>query len=75
MQTYSIEILNPKAIKLLEDLADLKLITFRNSKKKIVEPNNLQKLLLRAPTWTDEAYEEYLQNRQDLNKIGNAFTS
>ena len=29
METYSIEILNPKAMKLLQDLADLELIAIR----------------------------------------------
>lgn len=29
METYSVQILNPKAIRLLQDLADLELITIR----------------------------------------------
>ena len=29
MRTYSVDILNPKAVRLLEDLADLKLISLR----------------------------------------------
>ncbi|GAB3557865.1 hypothetical protein [Spirosoma fluminis] len=29
METYSVEILNPKATKLLQDLADLELITIK----------------------------------------------
>lgn len=29
METYSVQILNPKAIRLLQDLADLELITLR----------------------------------------------
>lgn len=29
METYSVEILNPKAVRLLEDLADLELITLK----------------------------------------------
>lgn len=33
MKTYQIDILNPKAAKLLEDLAALKLITIKETKK------------------------------------------
>ena len=33
MKTYQIDILNPKATKLLKELADLKLITIRETKK------------------------------------------
>lgn len=32
MQTYSVEILNPKAFKLLKDLADLELISIKKEK-------------------------------------------
>ncbi len=31
MKTYQIDILNPKAVKLLQDLADLDLISFRKT--------------------------------------------
>ena len=31
MKTYQIDILNPKAIKLLQDLADLELISFKQT--------------------------------------------
>lgn len=33
MKTYQIDILNPKAARLLQDLADLKLITIKETKK------------------------------------------
>lgn len=33
MKTYQIDLLNPKAAKLLQDLADLKLISIRETKK------------------------------------------
>ena len=33
MKTYQIDILNPKAAKLLQDLADLKLISIKESNK------------------------------------------
>jgi len=33
MKTYQIDLLNPKAARLLQDLADLKLISIRETKK------------------------------------------
>ncbi|MCI4444024.1 MAG: hypothetical protein JHC39_11045 [Lentimicrobium sp.] len=33
MKTYQIDLLNPKAAKLLQDLADLKLISIKETKK------------------------------------------
>jgi len=33
MKTFEIEVLNPKAVKLLKDLADLKLIAFKKNEK------------------------------------------
>ena len=33
MKTYQIDILNPKAAKLIQDLADLKLISIKETKK------------------------------------------
>ena len=33
MKTYQIDILNPKAARLLQDLADLKLISIKETKK------------------------------------------
>lgn len=38
MQTYMIEILNPKAVRLLEDLADLQLLTFRPNSASATQP-------------------------------------
>jgi hypothetical protein len=70
MQTYSVEILNPKAIKLLNDLVDLQLISLKKEIKKEKNRTELQKLLLKGPTWTDEEYKEYLENRESINKIG-----
>ncbi len=63
MQTYSVEMLNPKAIKLLNDLADLQLISLKKEKKIERSKTELQNLLLNGPTWTDEEYKEYLENR------------
>lgn len=31
--------------------------------------NSLQKLLLRAPTWTNQEYNNYLKARKHLNKL------
>ena len=55
--------LNPKAIKLLNDLADLQLISLKKEKKIERSKTELQNLLLNGPTWTDEEYKEYLENR------------
>jgi hypothetical protein len=41
MRSYHIEILNPKAVKLLEDLADLDLISFKKTE------DNLQNVIKR----------------------------
>jgi hypothetical protein len=38
METYMIEILNPKAVRLLEDLADLQLLTFRSNSVLVSQP-------------------------------------
>lgn len=62
MQTYSVEILNPKAIKLLKDLVELQLISLKEEKNR----TELQELLLKGPTWTDEEYKEYLENRESI---------
>ncbi len=70
MQTYSVEILNPKAIKLLKDLVDLQLISLKKEKKIEKKRTELQELLLKGPIWTDEEYEEYLRNRESINKTG-----
>lgn len=70
MQTYSVEILNPKAFKLLKDLADLELITLK--KEKSIKKNviDFQQILLNGPTWNEEEYQEYLKNREAINSIG-----
>lgn len=73
MQTLSIEILNPKAISILNDLADLELISF-NKKENISEKKALKKILLEGPTWTKNEEKEVLKARKSINKIGNAFT-
>lgn len=73
MQTLSIEILNPKAISILNDLADLELISF-NKKDNISENKTLKKILLEGPTWTKIEEKEVLKARKSINKIGNAFT-
>lgn len=73
MQTLSIEILNPKAISILNDLADLELISFTKNEN-ISENNSLKKILLEGPTWTENAEKEVLKVRKSINKIGNAFT-
>ncbi len=73
MQTLSIEILNPKAISILNDLADLELISFTNNEK-ISEKSSLKKILLEGPTWTENTEKEVLKARKSINKIGNAFT-
>ncbi|MDR6559980.1 MULTISPECIES: hypothetical protein [unclassified Arcicella] len=70
MQTYSVEILNPKAYKLLKNLADLKLISFKEEKPSKKELTDFQKKLLEGPTWTEEEYQTYLKNRDEINKIG-----
>lgn len=72
MQTYSVDILHPKAVRLLEDLADLKLILLKKEKagetKK--ETTDLRKLLLKGPTWSEDDYQEYLKTRESINKTG-----
>jgi len=53
MKTYQIDILNPKATKLLKELADLKLITIRETKKEDfldVVSNLRKKAASKAPT-------------------------
>lgn len=72
MQTYSVDILHPKAIRLLEDLADLKLITLKAEKNTENEkkPNALQELLLTGPVWSDEQLESVLEARESINKTG-----
>jgi hypothetical protein len=70
MQTYSIEILNPKAFKLLKDLADLELISIKKEKSIKQNVTDFQQILLNGPTWNEEEYQEYLKNREAINSIG-----
>lgn len=70
MQTYSVEILHPKAFKLLKDLADLELITLKKEKSVKRNVNDFQQILLNGPTWSEEEYQEYLKNREAINSIG-----
>jgi hypothetical protein len=46
MKTYQIDILNPKAIKLLQDLADLDLISFKQTDDSL--QNVIKKLRIKA---------------------------
>jgi len=48
MKTYQIDILNPKAVKLLQDLADLELITFNPTNESL--SNALKRLREKAST-------------------------
>lgn len=70
MQTYSVEILNPKAFKLLKDLADLELISIKKEKSIKQNVTDFQQILLNGPTWNEEEYQEYLKNREAINSIG-----
>jgi hypothetical protein len=70
MKTYSIEILNPKAVRLLKNLVDLQLISMKNEKTDRKKSTDLKKILLNGPTWTDDEYVEYLKNREAINAIG-----
>ncbi|RLD61803.1 MAG: hypothetical protein DRJ05_01835 [Bacteroidetes bacterium] len=36
----------------------------KSSDKTLDEPNEFQRFLLTAPTWTDEEYQDYLENRK-----------
>jgi hypothetical protein len=59
MNTFEIEVLNPKAIKLLKDLADLKLITLKKAEKETWE-SMLKKLRRNASSapFLEEITEE-----------------
>lgn len=70
MQTYSVEILNPKDFKLLKDLADLELISIKKEKSIKQNVTDFQQILLNGPTWNEEEYQEYLKNRKAINSIG-----
>jgi len=34
------------------------------------EPNELQKLLLQGPTWSEEEYQNFLDARRQINQTG-----
>jgi hypothetical protein len=36
----------------------------------VTEPNELQKLLLQGPTWSEEEYKNYLDARRQINQTG-----
>ncbi|MCP9767919.1 hypothetical protein EGI22_08345 [Lacihabitans sp. LS3-19] len=72
MQTFSIEIINPKAISLLNDLVALDLIAIKEQKKNI-QKKTLKKLLLEGPNWTEENENEVKTARESINKVGNGF--
>ena len=38
-----------------------------SSRKKIKPSGNLQQLILNAPTWTDEEYQNFLEARKHFN--------
>ncbi len=72
MQSYSVDILHPKAIRILEDLAELKLITLKAEKNAghEMKPTALQELLLTGPTWSEKQFESVLEIRELINKTG-----
>lgn len=72
MQSYSVDILHPKALNLLRGLADLKLISLKEniSKPVNIQATPLQELLLKGPTWSEEEYNEYLKAHASINKVG-----
>lgn len=72
METYSVDILHPKAFRLLQDLADLKLISLKSANSEPIEPQttSLQELLLKGPTWSEEEHDSYLKIRESINKVG-----
>lgn len=43
-------------------------INFEISSKKTTKKNNIQSLILKAPTWTDKQYDNYLKVREHINK-------
>jgi len=72
MKSYQIEILNPKALKLLKDLADLKLITFRESEEtlEVILKSLRAKAAQNPPTFEDITSEvEFVRSgRHDAEK-------
>ncbi|AQG80995.1 hypothetical protein [Spirosoma montaniterrae] len=70
METYSVEILNPKAIRLLEDLADLQLIAIElRTVNNLTDEDAVQArnaVLRGSPNMDLDAMLEHLQeSRQD----------
>jgi hypothetical protein len=74
MQTLSVEILNPKAISLLNNLEDLKLILIKKKNLKSKKNQDLKSIILSAPTWSEKDELEYEKIKNSINKVGNAFT-
>ena len=67
METISIEILNPKAMRLLQDLADLKLITIKSN-------STLKELLEKLRQDSDQApsLDEITSEVEQVRKARNA---
>ena len=69
MDTYTVEILEPKAEKLLDDLANLGLFKLRKVKSnKKSSKLDRREFYLSAPVMTDEEYENYQQARDWMNQ-------
>lgn len=59
MESYQIDILNPKAVKLLQDLADLELISFRKTEENLQSViKRLRKKALENPPSLEEITKE-----------------
>ena len=70
METYSVEIRNPKAVRLLQDLADMDLIVLKPVKTTLLSDEEREKareaVLHGSPTMNIEAMLEHLrESRQD----------
>ncbi|TAE34325.1 MAG: hypothetical protein EAZ91_00590 [Cytophagales bacterium] len=75
MTTYQVNVLNPKADKLLHDLVDLQLISIvrvpsNKSVKKSSLPKNkrLTQLLISGPELTDEQLNTIQETRKAINQ-------
>ena len=70
MSTLYIDILNPKAAKLLKDLADLNLIAIRSDSKSDFEAvlKKMRSKAKSAPTWDEITSEVELVRRQRYAK-------
>ena len=55
--------------KLLEDLQKKSKVKPSSKAKKSQPLTDLQKLLLQAPTWTDEEYQQYKEAKKHLNQF------